>query len=89
MTLLFVIALAVYFTSADAAATQVVARNRRQALAVWFFAVLGVATVLFALGLFVVRALLSITGEALLLSILLSAILYYRRARRARVATTL
>jgi hypothetical protein len=89
MMILLAAGLAAYFTFADQAATRALTKNRTGALLIWLFAVLGVAVTLFAAGFFVIRALLGVTGEALVLSLIIGGFLHYRRVRKARPATSL
>jgi hypothetical protein len=89
MTILLVAGLAAYFTFADRAAIRALPKSRTGALMLWLFAVLGVALALFAIGFFVIKALLGPLGEALLLSVFIGAILHYHRVRKARPAETL
>jgi hypothetical protein len=89
MTILFVLALAGYFTFADRAASRMLPKSRSGALLLWLFAVLGVAVFLFALGFFVIKALLSVTGEALILSVIIGGYLHYRRVQRSRPADSI
>lgn len=89
MMILFVLALAGYFTFADQAAIRMLPKSRSGALLLWLFAVLGVAVVLLALGFFVIKALFSMTGEALLLSIVIGGYFHYRRLKRAEPAESI
>ena len=89
MTILFVVALAAYFTFADHVAIKALPKSRMGALLIWLFAGLGVAVALCAVGFFIIKTLLGMTGEALVLSIAIGAFLHYRRLRKAQPATSI